>query len=201
MRIVALLVAVCGTLLCDGIAAQVPTGDSPWTPLFDGRTLDGWKASDDPAAFSVREGAITCDGPRSHLFYVGAGAEPGFKDFELRADVRTRPGANSGIYFHTRWQDTGWPGQGFEIQVNNTQPPHDGYLELKKTGSLYGIQNVYKQLVRDNEWFTVTVTVRAPFVQVRLNETVVVDYREPAGPVPVGGLVIIGLCSDIQIEA
>jgi hypothetical protein len=155
-----------------------------WVSLFDGRTLEGWKASDAPGSFRVQDGAIACDGPRSHLFYVGPGAEPGFTNFELSADVLSRPGANSGLYFHTAWQATDWPKQGFEVQINNTQPAHGDYLELKKTGSLYGIRNTYKALVRDDEWFTMHVTVRGPRVQVRLNDTLVVDYREPEGAVP-----------------
>ena len=31
----------------------------------------------------------------------------------------TRPGANSGIYFHTAFQPTGFPATGFEVQVAN----------------------------------------------------------------------------------
>ena len=185
MRIFTSIFLVCTALLSQGASAtQAPADEDTWIPLFDGRSLEGWKASDSPASFTVQDGTIACDGPRSHLYYLGAGADSGFKDFELRAEVRTRPGANSGIYFHTAWQDTGWPARGFEVQIDNTQPAHDGYLELKKTGSLYGIQNVYKQLARDDEWFTLTVTVREPFVQVRLNDTIVVDYRQPGGPVP-----------------
>jgi hypothetical protein len=38
--------------------------------------------------------------------------------------------------------------------------------------------------VQDDEWFTLTVTVQAPFVRVRLNDVLAVDYREPGGPVP-----------------
>jgi hypothetical protein len=107
--------------------APAPVDEGTWVPLFDGRSLDGWMASDSPSSFTVRDGTIACDGPRAHLFHVGPGAEPGFKDFELRADVRTRSGANSGLYFHTAWQKTGWPARGFEVQINNTQPAHDGY--------------------------------------------------------------------------
>jgi hypothetical protein len=34
----------------------------------------------------------------------------------------TQPICNSGVYFHTVYQDTGWPDRGFEVQINNTQP-------------------------------------------------------------------------------
>jgi hypothetical protein len=157
-----------------------------WIPLFDGATLAGWQASDSPASFRVVDGAIACDGPRAHLFYVGPDGRAAFEDFEAEAEVRTRPGANSGFYFHTAFQAEGWPAEGFEVQVNNSQPRRGDSLELKKTGSLYGIRNVYKALAKDDEWFTLRVTVRKPRVEVRVNDTLVVDWSEPPGPLPSG---------------
>jgi hypothetical protein len=127
----------------------------------------------------VESGAIVAHGPRAHLFYVGPANQGVFKNFEFSAEVNAGPGANSGIYFHTAFQPTNWPRAGFEVQVNNSATLHDNYLEMKKTGSLYGIRNVYKQLVPDNTWFTMTITVRGKQVQVRVNEMLVVDYTEP----------------------
>lgn len=158
-----------------GVAEEQSDG---WRPLFDGRTLNGWKAGENPASFKVVDGQIVCDGPRAHLYYTGDG-EADFKNFELKVDVMSGPGANSGVYFHTAFQDQGWPDQGFEVQVDNSQPRHGNYLELKKTGSLYGIRNQYKSTVKDNEWFQMRVLVKGKHVQVRVNEVLLVDYVEP----------------------
>ena len=38
-----------------------------WISLFDGKSLDGWRASDKPGTFSVEDGAIKVAGPTSHL--------------------------------------------------------------------------------------------------------------------------------------
>ena len=54
-----------------------------WHSLFDGKSLEGWRASDAPGTFSVRDGAIVVKGPRSHLFYVGPVRGHDFRDFEL----------------------------------------------------------------------------------------------------------------------
>ncbi len=153
-----------------------------WTSLFDGRSLAGWKASENASSFSVEDGAIACAGPRSHLFYVGQGGQAAFESFEAEAEVKTRPGANSGFYFHTAFQPEGWPSQGFEVQVNNSQARRGDYLEHKMTGSLYGVRNVYKALVPDDRWFTLRVRVQKPRVEVRVNGTLVVDWVEPAPP-------------------
>lgn len=155
---------------------------SGWIPLFDGKTLNGWKASEHQGSFKVVDGQIVVHGERSHLFYVGPVHHADFKNFELSADVMTRPGANSGIYFHTVFQPVGWPAAGFEVQVANTHVGADGYREMKKTGSLYGVRNVYKQLVPDNQWFRMNILVRGKQVQVRLNDMLVVDYVEPDPP-------------------
>jgi hypothetical protein len=150
--------------------------------LFDGKSLDGWKAGEHAQTFQVRDGTIIARGDRSHLFYVGADGKADFKNFEFSTEVLSKPGANSGVFFHTAFQNEDWPKQGFEVQIDNTQPEHNGYLEMKKTGSLYGVRNIYKAPVADNEWFTLKISVHAQHVQVSVNDMLLVDYVEPADP-------------------
>ena len=153
-----------------------------WISLFDGKSLAGWKASEHEGTFSVTDGQIVVHGDRSHLFYVGSEHRADFKNFEFTADVMTRPGANSGVYFHTAYQPSGFPSAGFEVQVANTHQGANGYVEHKKTGSLYGVRNISKQLVNDNEWFQVNILVRQKQVQIRVNDMLIVDYIEPTPP-------------------
>jgi hypothetical protein len=68
-----------------------------WTSLFDGKSLNGWKANENPESFKVEEGAIVAQGNRSHLFYTGD--DKPFINFEFKAEVMTLPGSNSG-YSH-----------------------------------------------------------------------------------------------------
>ncbi len=173
-------------LFCAGLsrAQSEKTSDaSEWIPLFDGQSLEGWKAGEHSNSFKVVAGQIACDGPRSHLFYVGKGRKADFKNFELKAEVLSRPGANSGLYFHTAFQEAGWPDQGFEVQINNTHRGEGDYREFKKTGSLYGVRNQYKSIVQDNEWFNVHIVVQGKRVRIQVNGTLLVDYVEPASPV------------------
>lgn len=177
--LISLLTMAGGTTLFAGQALSDSTG---WISLFDGKSLQGWKASEHPESFRVADGQIAIDGARAHLFYVGTHPKAYFKNFEFSAEVMTQPGANSGIYFHTRYQEDGWPAQGFEVQINNTHKGEGDYREFKKTGSLYGVRNQYKSIVRDNEWFTLYLKVREKRVQIRLNDTLLVDYLEPQNP-------------------
>ncbi|MGE5571315.1 MAG: family 16 glycoside hydrolase [Rhodospirillales bacterium] len=166
------------------VPAALRSADEGWTPLFDGKSLEGWTPSENKNSWKVVDGMLAGDGPRSHLFYTGPVRGAAFKNFEFKADVMTRPQCNSGIYFHTRFQPSGFPRQGFEVQINNSALGEGSYRERKKTGSLYGVRNVYKAFARDNEWFQIHVTVRGKQVQVRLNGVLLVDYIEPDPPVP-----------------
>ena len=84
-------------------------GQEGWVQLFDGQTLNGWKAGESPSSFRVADGSIAADGLRAHLFYVGDGQPVSFRNFEFMAEVMAKPGANSGIYFHTEFQKEGFP--------------------------------------------------------------------------------------------
>ncbi len=175
-----------------GLVATAPLGIATaaeeWIDLFDGRTLSGWRPSENKSSWTVVDGALTADGPRSHLFYDGPVRGADFRNFELEVELTTQPECNSGVYFHTAYQETGFPEKGFEVQVNNTARGDGGYLERKKTASLYGVRNMYKQLVPDQKPFRMQVSVHGKNVQIRLNGQLVVDYVEPTPPViPQGG--------------
>jgi hypothetical protein len=163
-------------------------GPEEWTELFDGHSLNGWRPSENKNSWKVINGMLAANGPRSHLFYVGGVHGADFRNFELEVELITKPQCNSGIYFHTAYQETGFPEKGFEIQINNTALGDGGYLERKKTGSLYGLRNMYKQLVPDEKPFRINAAVRGKNVQIRLNGQLLVDYVEPTPPViPQGG--------------
>ena len=92
---------------------QAAPTEPGWTSLFNGKDLTGWKVST-PASWSVKDGAIVANGMAGHAFYDGEFRNHMFRNFELKVDVMTEPGSNGGIYFHTRYQENGWPKGGFE---------------------------------------------------------------------------------------
>ena len=178
------------TFMGAALAAPLATAEAKeeWIDLFDGKSMTGWQPSENKGSWKVVDGALAADGPRSHLFYTGPVHGADFKNFEIEVELTTKPDCNSGVYFHTQYQETGFPEKGFEIQVNNTAHGDGGYLERKKTASLYGIRNMYKQLVPDQKPFKMRAAVRGKKVQIRLNGQLVVDYVEPTPPViPEGG--------------
>jgi len=145
--------------------------------IFDGKTFDGWKIGDaDAKSWRIEDGALVAQGQRSHAFYVGD--EKPFKDFEFKVDVMTEPGSNGGIYFHTKYQESGWPKAGFECQVNVTQG------DWIKTGSLYGLVNMALTPAQDNKWWTQHIIVKGNKVTVKIDGKTVLEYNEPPGARP-----------------
>ena len=155
------------------ISISVHAQETGWVSLFDG-TLNGWKVGDNAGTFKADSGMIIVNGNVAHLFYDGPVANHDFKNFEFKADVMTLPHSNSGIYFHTAYQQGGWPAKGYEVQVNNS------HGDWRRTGSLYAIQDVKDTLVKDNVWYTEYVKVEGKRVIIKINDKTVVDYTEPA---------------------
>lgn len=169
-RIIFFFTAVSVVILLSAMNTT-PSSDG-WVKLFDGKTLDGWRVGENSSTFSVADGAIVVFGNRAHLFYDGALSNHNFKNFEFKAKVMTMPGANSGMYIHTTYQETGWPEKGYEIQVNNS------HTDWRRTGSVYAIQDVKEAPAKDNEWFTQHIIVQGKKITVKVNDKVINEYTE-----------------------
>jgi hypothetical protein len=107
------------------------------------------------------------------LFYVGD--DKPFKDFHFACEVMTKPNSNGGIYFHTKYQEEGWPATGHECQVNNTFKP-----DPQKTGGVYKVAKVLEAPAKDNEWFKYEIIVKGNHTIVKINDKVTADYTEDA---------------------
>ena len=147
--------------------------DDGWEKMFNGENLLGWHVNENPEGVKVVDGCLVVHGKRAHAFYVGPNGHTDLKNFHFKAKVMTKPGANSGIYFHTKFQDSGWPGQGYECQVNNTQK------DKKKTGGLYNVQDNFEAPVKDDEWFDYEIMVKGKQIVVKINGKTISDYTEP----------------------
>lgn len=142
-----------------------------WTKMFDGKTFAGWKANEIPDQWKIVDGAIRTAPGRSHLYFV----KESFDDFEFAAEVKTTPGSNSGIFFHTKWQEEGWPSHGYESQVNQTQS------DPVKSGSLYNVIKLYESPAKDDHWYEHRIRVKGQNIRVHINGKLVIDYTEPKG--------------------
>ena len=172
-----------------------------WISLWDGETLNGWRASGTTNWAEMRwfEGVavwptkkntgtesfqlipneaasnvIVVEGPQSKLFYAGSIDGGDFKNFEFKVDVYTYPGSASGVYFHTRYKEDGPPTFGYEAQINASRAGES------KTGSLVGASEVETAPHGDNEWFSYYIKVDGKKVTVKVNGETVNEFTEPA---------------------
>ena len=180
------------------LALTTAQAEDGWTTLFNGKDLSGWKSNEEvPGVFTVENGELKVSGGRAHLFYVGPNGDAKFKNFELKLSVKTTPGSNSGVYFHTQYQEKGWPDKGYECQVNST------HTDPKKTGSLYGVINILALLEgqkepeggkhikvplapsTDGEWFDYIIKVEGKKITLSVNGKTTVEFIEPEGWDPI----------------
>lgn len=158
------LLRVAGLLLAVGLLLSAQQTQSGWKSMFDGKTLNGWKANENDTSWSVKDGAIVGDGQRSHLFYMLEECE----NCEFKAQVKLNHAGNSGMYFRTAF-GPGWP-KGYEAQVNNSSG------DWRRTGSLYQFSDVKEQLVPDDTWWTQHIIADGNHIVIRINDKAVVDY-------------------------
>jgi len=167
------VLAVIISLLLTSGAFAAAEEEGEWISLFDGKSLEGWKITEEnPDSIKVEDGAIVAHGPRAHLFYDGPVENHEFKNFIFKADVMTTPGSNSGLYIHTKWEPGDWPNFGYECQVNNTQ------RDPQKTGGIYDTVKVFEAPAKDDEWFEYTIIVKGKTIETQINGKTAAKYDE-----------------------
>ncbi len=135
-----------------------------WVKMFDGKSLDGWKANEKAENWTVEDGAIVGRGVRSHLFWMKEECE----NCEFKAKVKLNHSGNSGMYFRAQFIE-GWP-KGYEAQVNNS------HKDWRRTGSLYAIEDVKEQLVPDDTWWEQHIIAQGNHIIIKVNGKTAVDY-------------------------
>jgi hypothetical protein len=152
------------------------TVEPGFTSLFNGKDLTGWKASANPESFKVENGAIVANaiGQASHLYYDGPVGNHVFSNFELRLDVMARYRSNGGVYVMTEFQPEGFPGKGFEIQVNNS------HSDRIRTGSLYHVVDLSNVPGKDDEWIPMEIKGQGNTITISLKGQEVVRWSQPA---------------------
>ena len=184
-------------LLATGsLAAETPQPEEGFVSLFDGKTLDGWKVGENADVFQVRDGMIVMECPATtrspaHLFYVGGVSRHDFKNFDLKVDVLTFPRANSGIYFHTKYQESGWPkfgtgmpgGQQPRRLAPDRQPLWHPQHLVGAGGAAREQQGdvtiLPKPPVKDNVWYTQEVLYQNGLMTVKLDGKTMFEYKIP----------------------
>ena len=142
-----------------------------WVSIMPGKSLSGWKTDGNKTDFSFVGDTLSLSG-RSTLYYNGRVQHSRFENFELVANIKTRPGAVAALWFHSGNTS------GYQVLINNTPTSE----EHRKTGSLSCVRNTYKSMASDDQCFTLNVKVVNKQITIKVNNILVVDYVEPNHP-------------------
>jgi hypothetical protein len=146
-------------------------------PLFDGKSLDGWKVYDGKAeVWAAEDGLVVCKGQGGGWL----GTTRDYDNFVLRLEYRLKPGGNSGIYI--RAPEKGHISRvGMEIQILDDpwykdEKNYKGIKPAQLTGAVYGVVAPSQDAVKPaGEWNTMEIRADGRQIVVVLNAKTIVD--------------------------
>ena len=172
-----------GLLVAALSAVMVPKAQDGWRPLFDGKTLDGWrgykKADATETRWKVTDGMLclpALDGAdtRGQRDII---TRETYDQFELRWEWRVALGANSGVkYFVLEDMDSAI---GHEYQVIDDERHPDALIgPHRQTAALYDVLPAHDRTLRPAGQFNESrVVVTGRVVEHWLNGTKVLQYE------------------------
>lgn len=136
-----------------------------FSPLFNGRDLDGWTPLGD-ANWTVEDGVLSADrGAMSFLM-----SRDSFRDFDLRVEIWVSHDANSGVFIRCGDRQRITPATAYEVNVFDARPdPTYG------TGAIVDIAPVSPMPKAGGRWSLLEVRARGERLWVVFNGVKTVD--------------------------
>lgn len=182
---------------------QGPSSAEPeegFVPLFDGKTLEGWKG--DLSFWRVEDGQIvggSLDKKVPHNQFLRTEKE--FEDFELRLEFKLLgEGANAGVQFRTQEIPGHYEVIGYQADLG------DGwwgclYDESRRRRVLAGPPPQERgKPVRKGEWNEYRIRCVGPRIQLWINGVQTVDYTEPDPSIPRKGIIALQAHGGAKME-
>ena len=154
-----------------------------WTTLFDGKSLDGWKASRHDTQFALADGVIF-GASSSQTQFLHTVEEYG--DFELELEVKLHDTElNSGIQFRTQLTRTNDAGtarpsiHGPQVDLGKS-PGRSGHIFNQGNGAWITSQEdlTRNELMVNGEWNKLRVLAVGPRIQTWINGKQVADVTD-----------------------
>ena len=178
MRKPLLLLLGAASLLC----AQIPKNRAPysneqWVRIFDGKDLTGWVPVGHEK-WTVEDGTIHGQGVTKEYGYLRT--EKQYKDFWLSIRFKCEDDGNSGVYFHTEFDnDTPRVKSGMQFEIDRTINHHNGGLYGDDRGWIAWPSPEYEQVLRPTDWNDVLAKVEGNHMVYILNGVTVLDFTDP----------------------
>lgn len=148
-----------------------------WIPLFDGKSLDGWKKYNGQP---IQSGWVVEDGVLS-LKQKGGGdiiTEEQFENFELEFEWKITPGGNSGVMYLVKTGDPAPYFSGPEYQILDDAKHRDGKNPKTSAGALYALVAAKDKDVEPvGEWNSSKIVLKNQHLEHWLNGKKVVEIQ------------------------
>ena len=168
-------------MLLAGVLAQSPKpkiGGEDWTPLFNGKDLQGWvKVGDEK--WVVDEGTIHGIAVTKEYGYLQT--EKSYKDFQLSLRFKCEgEGGNSGVFFHVWFKPgTANVSKGPQFEIDCALGKHTGGVYDQSRKWIVWPSPENESVVRPEDWNEYLLKVEGNHYIARLNGVVMVDYTDP----------------------
>ncbi|WP_326653760.1 ThuA domain-containing protein [Streptomyces sp. NBC_01750] len=156
-------------------AGQVKADCKPKTgyrPIFNGKTLEGWKQAG-PGKFGVVDGELRSEGGMGMLWYQAKE----LKSYSLKLDWKMAGDDNSGVFVGFPASDDPWSAvnNGYEVQIDATDAAD------RTTGAVYGFKSADikardRVLRPPGQWNSYEIRVQGERLQIFLNGVKVNDF-------------------------
>jgi len=158
--------------------AAAAFAENGFTPLFNGKNLDGWDG--DPRLWSVKDGMIVGSTEGVTLehneFLI---SKKTYSNFVLRAEMKLR-NHNSGIQFRSQALPE-WVVAGYQADAAENNYWGCIYEEKGKRGILVnGWKDKAEKIVKLKDWNSYEIQCDGDHIQVKLNGVVTADLHDSA---------------------
>jgi len=167
MKTYTLLLVALFLLIGTLVFAQDQAADGDFVPLFNGTDLSGWQlAGGDKMSFSVRDGAIYCDGRANYPHWLRT--ERMYENFVLRFEFKVPGWCENGLYIHAPL--FGYCSKmGLEFQIS-----HDIETSKKSTGAIFPVVPPMVAATKDkDQWNSAEIVMNWPIYHATLNGQVI----------------------------
>ncbi len=161
----------------DNIRVLPLPDNTEWMSLFDGESLEGWKAIGD-SEWEVEEGAI--HGTYKNLGYGWLISEEEYSDFHFVCEFKM-PSGNSGIQF--RSERVGGMVHGYQADLADESDWITGHLyDQNRDGVTKKPDYDVLSEIELDEWNTYEITAVGPTVELFINGKKTVEHTDPDKP-------------------
>ncbi|HEX7901239.1 MAG TPA: DUF1080 domain-containing protein [Planctomycetota bacterium] len=163
------------------LAVALLAQDEGWTPLFDGKSLEGWAQQNGTATYKVEDGCVvgrTSEGsPNSFLCTT-----KDYADFELKFEVKVDDALNSGVQIRSKSLPDGDKGRvhGPQVEIATNGTAGFVYAEGLKFGWLSEDRSDPKAMAafKKGEWNAYRVLAKGKSIKTWVNGVPVADLTD-----------------------